>query len=84
MIEQELCRRVNLPYPPPEGKHYDVSKDATWTEAEEADFKTWLVKYLRTIPTLKRMRKSAVENWAGWIIFDLGWKISDGEYCKKK
>ena len=82
-IEKELCRRVNLPYPPPNGP-YDVSKDATWTEAEEADFKIWLVKYLRKIPGLKLMRKTAIENWAGWIIFDFGWKISDGEYCKKK
>lgn len=82
-IEKELCRRVGLPYPSPAGKPYDVSKDATWTEAEEAEFKVWLVKYLRTIPRLKRMRKTAIENWAGWIVFDLGWKISERESCKK-
>lgn len=78
-IEKELCRRVGLPYPSPAGKPYDVSKDATWTEAEEAEFKVWLVKYLRTIPRLKRMRKASIENWAGWIVFDLGWKISERE-----
>jgi len=77
-IEKELCRRVNLPYPPPNGP-YDVSKDATWTAAEEVEFKKWLVKYLQKLPELKRMRKTAIENWAGWIIFDLGWKISERE-----
>lgn len=83
VIEQELCRRVNLPYPPPAGKPYNVSTDATWTEAEEAEFKKWLVKYLQKLPELKRMRKASIENWAGWIVFDLGWKISERESCQK-
>ena len=83
-IEEELCRRVNLPYPPPEGKRYDVSKDANWTEAEEADFKQWLIAYLRATPAFKRMTKRYAEDWAGWIVFDLGWRISDGEFCQKK
>ena len=78
VIEQELCRRVNLPYPPPNGP-YEVTKDATWTEAEEAEFKKWLVKYLQKLPELKRMRKASIENLAGWIVFDLGWKISERE-----
>lgn len=77
-IEEELCRRVNLPYPPPEGKRYDVSKDANWTEAEEADFKQWLIAYLRATPAFKRMSKKSIENWAGWIVFDLGWRICAG------
>ena len=83
-IEEELCRRVNLPYPPPEGKPYDVTQAATWTEAEEADFKQWLIAYLRATPAFKRMSKKSIENWAGWIVFDLGWRISDGEFCQKK
>lgn len=69
----ELCRRVNLPWPPPEGTKYEVDQ-ATWTEAEENDFKEWLIAYLKTVPIFKRMGMKYLKREADWFIFQYSWK----------
>ena len=76
-IEEELCRRVNLPYPHPEGKQYDVSTSANWTEAEQGNFCEWLLAYLKKIPKFRRMGKAWIKEQAGWIVFKYGWRISE-------
>lgn len=72
----ELCRRVGLPYPPPSGKTYGVN-DAEWTAEEEADFKAWLIDYLKTVPAFKRMGMRYVKKEADWFMFQFGWRTKE-------
>ena len=72
-IAGELCRRVGLAFPPPAGTKYEV-EDATWTEAEENDFKEWLIVYLKTVPLFKRRGVPYIKKEADWFIFQYSWK----------
>jgi hypothetical protein len=75
-IANELCRRVGLAFPPPEGTKYEVG-DAQWTEAEENDFRGWLTGYLKTVPGWKQRSKREIKREVDWFIFQYGWKYSD-------
>jgi len=77
VIATELCRRVGLPFPPPEGTKYEVDT-ATWTEAEETDFRVWMKAYLKTVPMFKRMGVRYIDKEIMWFVFQHGWKLSDG------
>lgn len=76
VIAAELCRRVGLAYPPPKGTVYETDA-ATWTEAEESDFRDWLTAYLKTVPRYKRMGKSYIRKDVEWFVFQYGWKYKE-------
>ncbi len=75
-IATELCKRVGLTFPPPEGTKYEVDA-ATWTEAEENDFREWLTGYLKTVSPYKRMGKPYIKKEVNWFIFQYGWKYKE-------
>ena len=75
-IESELCRRVGLEYPPPSGEKYQVDA-ATWTKAEEDDYRAWLYQYLRTKPTWKNRGKNYIKSEVDWFIFGYSWKYKE-------
>jgi hypothetical protein len=73
VIATELCRRVGLPYPPPDGTKYEVDA-ATWAEKEEADFEKWLFDYLKIVPLFKRMGIKYIRKEIQWFMFQFSWK----------
>lgn len=76
VIATELCRRVKLTYPPPEGSKYKVDA-ATWTKVEEDDFREWMKKYLLTIPSFRRMGVRYIKKEIEWFVFQFGWKYKE-------
>lgn len=76
VIAAELCRRVGLAYPPPEGTKYEVDA-ATWTLAEESDFREWLIAYLKTVQPYKRMGRRYTLKEVEWFIFQYSWKYKE-------
>lgn len=73
---KELCRRVNAPFPPPEGVRYEVD-DFTWTEAEQDDFAKWLGDYLYSLSMFKYKGKKNIAKEVSWFIFMYGWKCEE-------
>ena len=72
-IATELCRRVNCPYPPPKGTVIQP-QDYSWTEAEENDFREWMMGYLLSIPGWKRMGKVSLKREIVWFMLQYSWK----------
>jgi hypothetical protein len=72
-VIKELCSRVNLPFPNPNGKKYSYN-DASWTFAEECDFKEWMIKYFNSIPEYKEMGKRRILKTVDWFILNHGWR----------
>ena len=79
VISEELCQRVNLPYPPPIGTKYKVD-DAVWTQSEENYYRNWLVEYLKSVPRFKLMGIKYINKEVDWFVGNYGWKYkADGE-----
>lgn len=77
-IATELCRRVSCPYPPPKGMVIQP-QDYAWTEAEENDFRKWMMGYLKTVPMFKRMGKPHMRKEVAWFILQYSWKYKGGK-----
>jgi hypothetical protein len=79
-ILKEMCKRVGADF-----KKIDVKKDRwyteySWTEAEEKEFKKWMVNYLKTNKkALNELygRNRVTTAWAKsateWFLFNYGW-----------
>lgn len=78
VVIKELCRRVGLAYPLPPGEQYEVDA-ATWTKAEEDDFRVWLTDYCKTVPKFKRRGLRWIKQTVDWFIFNFSWKYKESE-----
>jgi len=70
VILKEMFKRVGLEYSPSFTSQEDWFLEASWTHYEEACFKEWLIRFLKT---KHHFTKARAENEATWIILHCGW-----------
>lgn len=76
---KEMFRRVGSRYSRRFCKRADWYRTRSWTDAEETDFKKWMVGHLR-----KRCRwtKRTAEKEAGWFVLMYGWRSAPSDCLK--
>jgi len=76
----EMFRRVGRTYPDPKlTKLRDWYTRVSWTEADQEDFRKWLVAHIRK---KLRWKKKLAENSASWFLLMWGWTTLSAKQVK--
>jgi hypothetical protein len=82
IIFEEMSKRVGVKFEEVNPWREGWYLKHTWTEAEQRDFRDWLVKYFQKnsqardeLMKYKSTNKQRIEKVANEIIFNYGWKV---------
>ena len=83
-ILKEMCKRVDADFEKVNFKSKTWYSKCSWTEAEQNDFKKWLVKYLKKNSEARREMmenpttiSKIIDKFANMFIFNYGWKTEE-------